>query len=74
MNAFEKGMGISLSESFLMFEVILGVAMFVFFFVVMIAAFLAWKSGKLNVGDILFRFYKGLILLIVFGVMLGVWR
>ena len=72
--SFEKGFGASISESFVFFESVVGVAFITLLLVLILASVHAWKKGRLDAGDVKFRVFRITGLVIFIGVLLGIWR
>lgn len=74
MGAFKKGSGEDLIDSFQRFEILLGTSLFIYLFVVVIAALLAFRKEKIKTQGLIWRVCRAFAFVLVMSVLLGVWK
>ncbi|MAD89077.1 MAG: hypothetical protein CMK64_05190 [Pseudoalteromonas sp.] len=72
--AFERGFGMSLFESFSLFDLTLTLCLFVYFLITALAAFKAYKTNRTKSDEFVFLVFRSFLSVLLIATLLGVWK
>lgn len=72
--AFKKGMSVPLAEHHIFLEGVLTSVLFVVFILITLAVLNGWREGRLNSAKLNLRVFRALLLIVLTGIFVGVWR